>query len=83
LFRKSLTLKDEGTSHSLTQDEIDSFPPPPDSPPDSTEYVVGPHRYSLRDSQFTPEVAAQIAQEAVQHTDQTNAFDDESYDVQL
>ena len=83
MFRLNKISKDGSSSQRSPRDESESFPPPPDSPPAFTEYAVGPHRYSLRDSHYTPAVAAQLAQEAVQQNDQKNDYDDESYDVQL
>ena len=82
-FRQNeVTAQAELPSSSNAQDENASFPPPPDFPT-ATEHTVGPHKYSLRNSKYTPAVAAQLAQEAIKQADKSRNYDDESFDVPL
>ena len=63
----------------------DLFPPPPPEAnreqfTRSFKYSVGPHSVSLRNKDFTPPLAAQIAHEVAEHY---NHDDNESLDEQL
>ena len=75
-------LKNQRPSTSHSEEELP--PPPADFQPTfSGQYAVGPHRYSIRNSRYTPEIASQIAHEVVSVHHNKQVDDDESLDVQL